>query len=54
VLGFLATSGQFDNAAMPVPRPSDVLLMSWNTPGDVEELRKLFMRFRDTVRTLFS
>jgi salicylate hydroxylase len=39
---------------MPVPRPNDAPLMSWNTPGDVEEMRKLSEGLRHTVRALFG
>ena len=54
VLGYPVASGQLYNLAVLVPRPSDGLLVSWNMPGDVEEMRKLFAGFCETVRTLFG
>jgi salicylate hydroxylase len=54
VLGYFVAGGQLYNVAVLVPRPSDAPLVSWNTPGDVEEMGKLFVRFRDAVRTPFS
>ena len=54
VLGYPVASGTLYNLAVPVPRPSDAPLASWNAPGDVAEMRALFQGFTSVVTTLFS
>lgn len=54
VLAYPVASDTLYNVAVPVPRPSDAPLASWNEPGDVEAMRALFQGFAPVVTTLFS